>query len=74
MSGELDDQERPSRLHRKDTPHHLKNKRITPSTKNADLEKVASIIAQVTFTSSLFQLSYSLSFVVILVTFRDVCT
>ncbi|XP_042875532.1 protein lap4-like isoform X13 [Penaeus japonicus] len=38
--------ERPSRLQRRDTPHHLKNKRISPSTKNADLEKVASIIAQ----------------------------
>ncbi|KAK7058736.1 hypothetical protein SK128_027787, partial [Halocaridina rubra] len=37
---------RPSRLHRRDTPHHLKNKRISPTTKNADLEKVASIIAQ----------------------------
>ncbi|XP_047500901.1 protein lap4-like isoform X13 [Penaeus chinensis] len=38
--------ERPSRLQRRDTPHHLKNKRISPSTKSADLEKVASIIAQ----------------------------
>ncbi|XP_071512746.1 protein lap4-like isoform X5 [Panulirus ornatus] len=38
--------ERPSRLHRRDTPHHLKNKRISPATKSADLEKVASIIAQ----------------------------
>lgn len=35
---------RPSRLHRRDTPHHLKNKRITTS---VDKEKVASIIAQV---------------------------
>ncbi|XP_064104431.1 protein scribble homolog isoform X4 [Macrobrachium nipponense] len=43
---EVDDQNRPSRLFRRDTPHHLKNKRISPSTKNADLEKVASIIAQ----------------------------
>ncbi|XP_068208931.1 protein lap4-like isoform X3 [Palaemon carinicauda] len=43
---EVDDQDRPTRLFRRDTPHHLKNKRITPATKNADLEKVASIIAQ----------------------------
>ena len=35
------------RLHRKDTPHHLKNKRINPSTKSSDVEKVAAIIAQV---------------------------
>ncbi|XP_042216438.1 protein lap4-like isoform X3 [Homarus americanus] len=41
-----EDHERPSRLQRRDTPHHLKNKRISPTTKNADLEKVASIIAQ----------------------------
>lgn len=33
-----------NRLHRRDTPHHLKNKRIhTP----VDKDKVASIIAQV---------------------------
>ena len=32
---------------RRDTPHHLKNKRITNISKTADLEKVASIIAQV---------------------------
>ncbi|KAF2368896.1 PDZ domain [Trinorchestia longiramus] len=37
---------RPSRLHRRDTPHHLKNKRISTANKTADLEKVASIIAQ----------------------------
>lgn len=42
-----DEHDRPSRLHRRDTPHHLKNKRISSTTKNADLEKVASIIAQV---------------------------
>ncbi|XP_069187985.1 protein lap4 isoform X18 [Procambarus clarkii] len=42
----VEDLERPTRLHRRDTPHHLKNKRISPTTKNADLEKVASIIAQ----------------------------
>ncbi|VEN53925.1 unnamed protein product, partial [Callosobruchus maculatus] len=33
------------RLHRRDTPHHLKNKRITPVA--VDKDKVASIIAQV---------------------------
>lgn len=37
--------ERHGKLHRRDTPHHLKNKRI--STRTSDLEKVASIIAQV---------------------------
>ncbi|KAL3279114.1 hypothetical protein HHI36_016628, partial [Cryptolaemus montrouzieri] len=36
---------RPSRLHRRDTPHHLKNKRI--NTAPIDKDKVASIIAQV---------------------------
>jgi len=35
---------RPNRLHRRDTPHHLKNKRINA---NIDHNKVASIIAQV---------------------------
>ncbi|XP_015597928.1 protein lap4 isoform X3 [Cephus cinctus] len=34
---------RPNRLHRRDTPHHLKNKRIHTS---IDKEKVATIIAQ----------------------------
>ena len=38
------DSNRPNRLHRRDTPHHLKNKRIHAS---MDKEKVASIIAQV---------------------------
>lgn len=37
------DSNRPNRLHRRDTPHHLKNKRIHPA---VDKEKVASIIAQ----------------------------
>ncbi|XP_076296969.1 protein lap4-like isoform X3 [Lasioglossum baleicum] len=37
------DANRPNRLHRRDTPHHLKNKRIHASVDN---EKVASIIAQ----------------------------
>ncbi|KAJ1522122.1 hypothetical protein ONE63_002433 [Megalurothrips usitatus] len=35
---------RPNRLHRRDTPHHLKNKRINSQT--IDQDKVASIIAQ----------------------------
>ncbi|XP_074103213.1 scribble planar cell polarity protein isoform X6 [Cotesia typhae] len=34
---------KPNRLHRRDTPHHLKNKRIHPT---IDKDKVASIIAQ----------------------------
>lgn len=38
------DSGKPNRLHRRDTPHHLKNKRIHTS---IDKEKVASIIAQV---------------------------
>lgn len=37
---------KPNRLHRRDTPHHLKNKRIHTA---IDKEKVASLIAQVTF-------------------------
>ncbi|XP_069692497.1 protein lap4 isoform X4 [Periplaneta americana] len=44
---EVEDEEdpgaRPNRLHRRDTPHHLKNKRINV---NLDHNKVASIIAQ----------------------------
>ncbi|XP_015111714.1 protein lap4 isoform X7 [Diachasma alloeum] len=35
---------KPNRLHRRDTPHHLKNKRVHDS---IDKDKVASIIAQV---------------------------
>ncbi|CAG9857264.1 unnamed protein product [Phyllotreta striolata] len=38
------DSTKPSRLHRRDTPHHLKNKRITATA--VDEDKVASIIAQ----------------------------
>ena len=38
------DSGKPNRLHRRDTPHHLKNKRIHTS---IDKDKVASIIAQV---------------------------
>ena len=41
---EEDSGARPNRLHRRDTPHHLKNKRINV---NIDHNKVASIIAQV---------------------------
>ena len=41
---EEDSGARPNRLHRRDTPHHLKNKRINA---NIDHNKVASIIAQV---------------------------
>lgn len=37
---------RTNRLQRRDTPHHLKNKRIHS---NVDKDKVASIIAQVIF-------------------------
>ncbi|XP_063912792.1 protein lap4-like isoform X3 [Zophobas morio] len=40
---DVDPVARPSRLHRRDTPHHLKNKRITAT---VDKDKVASIIAQ----------------------------
>ncbi|RWS06674.1 protein lap4-like isoform X2 [Dinothrombium tinctorium] len=40
-------QERQSKLHRRDTPHHLKNKRINISNCQAEKEKVASIIAEV---------------------------
>lgn len=45
---------RPSRLHRRDTPHHLKNKRIAST---VDKEKVASIIAQVFISFYLYILS-----------------
>ncbi|XP_017775340.1 PREDICTED: protein lap4-like isoform X3 [Nicrophorus vespilloides] len=41
---ESDVASRPVRLHRRDTPHHLKNKRINAAT--IDKDKVASIIAQ----------------------------
>jgi protein scribble len=45
---EVEDEEdagaRPNRLHRRDTPHHLKNKRINM---NIDHNKVVSLIAQV---------------------------
>ncbi|XP_075228246.1 uncharacterized protein LOC142328405 isoform X3 [Lycorma delicatula] len=38
------DSNRPNRLHRRDTPHHLKNKRINQA-HHMDKDKVASIIA-----------------------------
>lgn len=38
------DPNKPNKLQRRDTPHHLKNKRIHTA---VDKEKVASIIAQV---------------------------
>ena len=45
--------ERQNRLHRRDTPHHLKNKRVNlnMNTAKMDQEKVASIIAQVRYPS-----------------------
>lgn len=48
---------RPSRLHRRDTPHHLKNKRIVAT---FDKDKVASIIAQVFQINACF-LSHSIT-------------
>jgi protein scribble len=44
---DVDPVARPSRLHRRDTPHHLKNKRITAT---VDKDKVASIIAKVSLS------------------------
>lgn len=62
-----EEQKRPGRLHRQNTPHHLKNKRITSATKSADLEKVASIIAQVSNS-----LDWSKNFVFVRV--EEVCS
>lgn len=55
VSDDTDSASRPSRLHRRDTPHHLKNKRINAA---VDKDKVASIIAQVSssFKNTLFLL------------------
>ena len=39
-------QEKHDKLHRRDTPHHLKNKRINLSNSKADEEKVAAILAK----------------------------
>lgn len=52
LEDSCDEHDRPSRFHRRNTPHHLKNKRISPTTKSADIEKVASIIAQVSCSLS----------------------
>jgi len=41
---DVSDPDKPNKLQRRDTPHHLKNKRINMA---VDKEKVASIIAQV---------------------------
>ncbi|KAI1289485.1 Protein scribble -like protein [Halotydeus destructor] len=38
--------ERHNKLHRRDTPHHLKNKRVNISNSKADEEKVAAILAE----------------------------
>lgn len=53
------DSARPNRLHRRDTPHHLKNKRINAA---IDRDKVASIIAQV----SSFLLPHCFCFLVLI--------
>ncbi|XP_067124938.1 protein lap4 isoform X3 [Centruroides vittatus] len=47
MSDTEDQPERHKKLHRRDTPHHLKNKRINIVNSKEDQEKVASILAQV---------------------------
>jgi hypothetical protein len=57
---------KPNRLHRRDTPHHLKNKRIHSS---IDKDEVASIIAQVSPLHLLFvtmgsRLIYLLLFII----------
>lgn len=44
---DIDDQsDRPNKLHRRDTPHHLKNKRINLTDSQKDHEKVLAILAQ----------------------------
>ena len=43
------DGKKPQRLHRRDTPHHLKNKRINLN--KVDEEKAADLIAHVSFKS-----------------------
>lgn len=47
LSDTEDQPERHKKLHRRDTPHHLKNKRINIVNSKEDQEKVASILAQV---------------------------
>ncbi|CAL1294500.1 unnamed protein product [Larinioides sclopetarius] len=41
-----DQNDRPNKLHRRDTPHHLKNKRINLIDSQKDHEKVLAILAQ----------------------------
>ncbi|GIY38080.1 hypothetical protein CEXT_685452 [Caerostris extrusa] len=41
-----DQSDRPNKLHRRDTPHHLKNKRINLIDSQKDHEKVLAILAQ----------------------------
>ena len=53
---DVDGSRRPQRLHRRDTPHHLKNKRINLN--KVDEERAADLIAQV--CSLLLQLIYLL--------------
>lgn len=44
--GSEDSADRHNRLHRRDTPHHLKNKRVHVTSCREDQEKVASILMQ----------------------------
>lgn len=53
---EEDASARPNRLHRRDTPHHLKDRRINV---NLDHNKVASIIAQVRLELSIMSVMHS---------------
>lgn len=53
---EEDASARPNRLHRRDTPHHLKDRRINV---NLDHSKVASIIAQVRLELSIMSVMHS---------------
>lgn len=45
ITGIAEEEPRANRLHRRDTPHHLKNKRIQSA--GSDREQVAQILAQV---------------------------
>jgi hypothetical protein len=53
---EADGSRRPQRLHRRDTPHHLKNKRINLN--KVDEERAADLIAQVRALRSRSRCSY----------------
>ncbi|UYV60286.1 LRRC1 [Cordylochernes scorpioides] len=46
FSSDVEDHAGDHRLHRRDTPHHLKNKRINTAQAKEDQEKVASIMAR----------------------------